>query len=475
MLLRGLALSLCVLGMVNAISFSADPAPWSTFRGNPQRTGNTDSQPGPAVPNVLWVVKSQDHYIASPVPVGDNIYTSGLGAFNRPTIAVFPADGQGQAKPAWLRSAPYLRTASVSSPAVSGNLIVFGDGMHQDAGGLLHCLTADKGRPVWQLPMPGELVHLEGAPTIANGKVFIGAGSAGVVCVELEKAILAGKDVALADIEALQEAKWKELQAKYESDKKRDPDFAIPPNEDQLLKPAPKVVWKKGEAKWHVDAPVCVVGDKVLVCTSFLDKEKVGEKALYCLNAATGETIWMKPLAFNPWGGASVVGDTVVVTGCNVGFYLTQLKGAKGDLTAFDLATGKPKWRKDVPGGIVSCAALADGLAVTTATDGKVRAYNLTDGDRRWIYDAKGPLFAPPAIAGEMVYIGDLQGSVHAINLKDGLPKWKLDLGTDPSVKSPGMVYGGMTVHGGKLFVATCNLEGPLARKPTCIVCIGAK
>ena len=74
-----------------------------------------------------------------------------------------------------------------------------------------------------------------------------------------------------------------------------------------------------------------------------------------------------------------------------------------------------------------------------------------------------------------MVYIGDLQGSVHAINLKDGLPKWKLDLRNDPSVKSPGMIYGGVTVHGGKLFVATCNLEGPLARKPTCIVCIGAK
>ena len=27
----------------------------------------------------------------------------------------------------------------------------------------------------------------------------------------------------------------------------------------------------------------------------------------------------------------------------------------------------------------------------------------------------------------------------------------------------------------GKLYVATCNLEGPLARKPTCIVCIGGK
>jgi len=249
----------------------------------------------------------------------------------------------------------------------------------------------------------------------------------------------------------------------------------VPPSEDQLLKPAPKLHWQKGQQKWHVDAPVCVVGERVLVCTSFLDKEKVGERALYCLNAATGETLWTRPLTLNPWGGASVLGDTVIVAGSSVGYYYTQLKGAKGELAAFDLATGNPKWKKDVPGGVVGCVPLAEGLAVCTATDGKVRAYNLADGDRRWIYDAKTPLFAPAAIVGGVVYLGDLQGVIHAVGLKDGAAKWQLDLGADAAVKAPGMVYGGVTVSGGKLIVATCNLEGPLARKPTCIVCIGSK
>ena len=46
-------------------------------------------------------------------------------------------------------------------------------------------------------------------------------------------------------------------------------------------------------------------------------------------------------------------------------------------------------------------------------------------------------------------------------------------LGADPAVKAPGMIYGGVTVSGGRLFVATCTLEGPLARKPTCVVCVG--
>src|SRR5205823_8793317 len=134
-------------------------------------------------------------------------------------------------------------------------------------------------------------------------------------------------------------------------------------------------------------------------------------------------------------------------------------------VTALDLATGNVKWTKDVPGGIVGCAAIADGLAVTVASDGKVRAFKLADGERAWLYDVKAPAFAPPAIAGGVVYMADLQGTVHAIDLKTGTGKWILPLAKDPAVMAPGMVYGGITVHGGKLYLGTANLEGPFARK----------
>jgi outer membrane protein assembly factor BamB len=180
-------------------------------------------------------------------------------------------------------------------------------------------------------------------------------------------------------------------------------------------------------------------------------------------------------LTLNPWGGASVSGDTVIVPGSTIGYYYNEIKGAKGNITALDLATGNVKWTKDVPGGIVGCAAIADGLAVTVASDGKVRAFKLADGERAWLYDVKAPAFAPPAIAGGVVYMADLQGTIHAIDLKTGLGKWTLSLAMDPAVKAPGMVYGGITVHGGKLYLATANLEGPFARKDTAVVCIGAK
>jgi outer membrane protein assembly factor BamB len=262
--------SICIIGLICGSVSAAEPGPWATYRGNPARTGNTDNRPGPEKPTVPWVVKSQDHFVASPVPVKDGIYLSGIGAFNRPTISVFPLDSKSPPKPIWTKSAPFLKLASVSSPAVADNYLVFGDGMHQDSGGVLYCISAATSKPLWQLPMPGNLIHLEGAPIVAGGKVYIGGGAAGVLCVEMSKAALAGKEYDLAAIAKMQEAKWKDLVAKYEEAKAKKDDFAIPPDDDQLLKFTPTRLWQKGEQKWHVDAPVNLAGDLLHVPTSYL-------------------------------------------------------------------------------------------------------------------------------------------------------------------------------------------------------------
>jgi outer membrane protein assembly factor BamB len=291
----------------------------------------------------------------------------------------------------------------------------------------------------------------------------------------LNRVTLDGKQMDAPEVQKVLDQKWAELQKKYEEEKKKDPDFAIPPSEDQLPRPAPVRGWQQGQEKWHVDAPVAVVGQRVLVTSSFLDREKVGDRALYCLDAKTGAVRWRVPLAVNPWGGPSVQGDTVVVGGSTIGYDPKAIAGAKGEVAAFALADGKPKWRKEVAGGVLGCVALAGELAIATATDGKVRAFDLGTGEQRWLYDARTPFFAPPAVANGTVYAGDLKGAIHAVGLADGKGKWVLDLGTAPEVKAPGMIYGGPVLHGGRLFVATCNLEGPFARQPTAVVCIGER
>ncbi|MCI0642473.1 MAG: PQQ-binding-like beta-propeller repeat protein [Gemmataceae bacterium] len=449
--------------------------PWATYRGNMQRTGNTDGIGGPAAPKILWAIPSKDHYIAAPVPAGDRLLVSGLGAFNVGQFACLSIDPKISERLLWSKTTPALKLPSVSSPAILKDKLYFGDGMHQTNGATLYCLDLVKGGTVWQHPVPGNLVHLEGAPTIEVGKVYIGGGAAGVLCVDMHALSLEGKTLDPAGVEKALAQRWKELQAKYEIDRKKDPDFAIPPNEEQLPKPNPKRVWQQGKDKWHVDAPVAFAQGKILVASAFLDKEQIGDRALYCLDAKSGDVLWRKPLPLNPWGGPSVEGDTIVLSGSSIGYYPNALKGARGMIAAFDLKSGAEKWQKEIPAGVVGCAALADGAAIVTATDGKIRAFNLADGERRWIYDSKVPYFAPAAIAKGVVYAGDFKGAIHAVDLKSGGKQWILDLGTEPATKSPGMVYGGPIVHGGKIYVATCNLEGPFARQPTVVVCIGEK
>src|SRR5262249_35154319 len=134
--------------------------PWPTYRGNLQRTGNTDNVAGPTAPKVLWVHKSAEHFIAAPVPAGDRIYVSGLGAFNVSTFYALAVDLKATPRVAWSKTTPYLKLPTVSSPALVEGKLVFGDGMHQTDGASLHCLRAEKGLPLWQLPLPGKLVHL---------------------------------------------------------------------------------------------------------------------------------------------------------------------------------------------------------------------------------------------------------------------------------------------------------------------------
>ena len=55
---------------VSVLNPSSATEPWATYRGNAERTGNTDGKAGPASPKVLWVLKGKEHYVASPVPAG---------------------------------------------------------------------------------------------------------------------------------------------------------------------------------------------------------------------------------------------------------------------------------------------------------------------------------------------------------------------------------------------------------------------
>jgi outer membrane protein assembly factor BamB len=423
------------------------------------------------------VHKSENHFIAPLVPVAKDLYASSLGAFNSPGLHALALEPAGDKQVGWEKGAPLLRQPIAGAPALLGGhteMLVFGAGFHTDEGGSLRCVRAADGFPLWHLPVPGKLVHVEGTPTVANAKLYVGGGNAGVLCVEPGRVTSEGKEQDLVAVQVVLEQRWKDLLAKYEVEKQKDPQFALPPDESMLPRPTPRRLWQQGKDKWHVDAPVAVVEEYVLAASAYLDDEKTGERALVCLKAKDGTVLWKILLRLNPWAGPTV-GPYVLVGCSSIRLDPQAIAGARGEVVAIELDTGAVKWRKNVPGGVLSSIAVRQGLAIFTATDSKVRAWDAHTGQERWTYDAKAPFFAGPAVTGETVYAADLHGVVHAVKLADGTREWTLDLGTDPATKAPGMVYGSPIVHRGRLYLATCNLGARDARTPNVVVCIGDK
>ena len=421
----------CTLGLlVLARPSVAAQGDWPTHRGNAERTGNTDAQPGPKTPKVLWVYKSAEHYVASRVPGAELIYLGGLGAFNTGVFKAVAVQQNASERVVWSKTAPYIKRPTICAPAVIDGLAVFGDGMHRTDNATVYCVRADNGSPVWQYPVSGKLVRIVGSPTVSKGRVYVGAGRAGVLCLDLER-------VSMED------------------------------------KPTPKLLWQRGKDNFHVDAPLAVSpgGRYVLVASAYLDEEKVGRRGVLCLEAADGSVKWEVILDVNPWAGPTVSGNTVLVGCSSIRFDRKLIHKATGEVIAYILNQGKVLWRHKTGGGVLSAIAVKDGLAVYTCTDGKVTARKCDTGKLVWKYDAKCPFFAGPALAGDVVYAADLKTVVHAINLADGKKLWSFDAGCDPAVRTHASVFGSPIVSQGKLYLATCNLEGQ-ADQPSAVICL---
>jgi outer membrane protein assembly factor BamB len=445
-------------------------APWSTHRGNPQRTGAEG--PGPKGPKVLWVYKTEDRFLAPLVPGARDLYACGLGASDAPNLQAFALEPAGEKQLRWSRGAPLLRQPIAGAPALLGGqteLLVFGDGPPTDGGPSLRCLRGADGFPLWRLPADGKGGHFGGTPTVAGGRLYVGGGNAGVLCLDPARVTRDGKELDLKDAQGELEKRWKELLARYEADKK-----GPQPDESLLPRPEPRRLWQQGRGKWHVDAPVAVVGDRVLAASAYLDDDKAGECALVCLGASDGEVLWKTPLKLNPWAGPSV--GPYVLVGCGSARPAPDaVEGGNGEVVALELDTGKVRWRRAVPGGVPSTEAVRAGLAIFSATDGRVRAWDAFTGEERWAYDAGAPVLGGVAVTDKAVYAADLKGVMHALALADGKKEWSLDLAADPATKAAGGVYGSPVVKAGRLYLATANRGEAPGKAANVAVCIGDK
>jgi outer membrane protein assembly factor BamB len=125
----------------------------------------------------------------------------------------------------------------------------------------------------------------------------------------------------------------------------------------------------------------------------------------------------------------------------------------RGDLYAFDLASGKELWKAHAAGAICHTPAASATTAFTATMAGTVHAFDLQTGRPGWTFKTLGGFSGAVLLLEESgrVIVADRRGTVHALDAATGREIWKTQLG-DRIFQSP--CFGG-----GRVFVGCEDMK----------------
>jgi outer membrane protein assembly factor BamB len=133
---------------------------------------------------------------------------------------------------------------------------------------------------------------------------------------------------------------------------------------------------------------------------------------------ASGRAVWRTKTKAPISGGPAASGDLVVV-GTSV-----------GEVIALTPADGKILWRVRLNGEILAAPAISDRAVAVRTVDGKLRALSPKDGHDLWTQEQQVPRLSlrgtsRPVIAGDLTLCGFDNGKVIAVNMNDGSLQWE--------------------------------------------------
>jgi len=98
--------------------------------------------------------------------------------------------------------------------------------------------------------------------------------------------------------------------------------------------------------------------------------------------------------------------------------------GHKGEVVAFDLASGRSIWRARLKAPLSGGTAAGEGLVLIGTSDGQLFALDAANGSRRWSVRVNGEVLAPAAIAEHLIALRTVDGKLHAQSPADGHELW---------------------------------------------------
>jgi outer membrane protein assembly factor BamB len=288
------------------------------------------------------------------------------------------------------------------TPTLANGKVYCGEGLHENKGCRLFCVNAKDATDAWNPPFK-TASHTEGAPAVANGKVYFTGGEDGLYCADANTG------------------------AKL---------WQFPGGKEKRI---------------HIDGAPAVADGRVFVGSGLYSYVAVA------LDANTGEEKWRTDLKLRSFGPPTVSGGKVfyaVGTG-NMAFDTYKYdeegeareKDAAGAVVCLDATSGKEEWRFELPKSVHTGLALDAYSAYVGCRDGYVYALDRKSGKLRWKTEvgAGQPVLSCPAVAQSggqpvAVYAVAAVGLMVCLNPQTGEVVWQKQL---PGFRWDGTPNGG--------------------------------
>lgn len=384
---------------------------WACFKGNPERTNNSDT-PAPDSPYLLWKIDTESTLYASPVVKNGSVFQVGMEE-----ILCIDLD---TGNVLWTSPVP----AYHSTPAVSDDNIIVATNHGISA------LSTENGDLRWEYIISGRFSkrfslndYIVSSPVIVNGNVVVGTRPYGVPMPE-------GSYIG-----------------------KQDQFYLICLDETT------------GKEKWYVETNLgvltspCVTHGKVFAAS----------REILCTDLEKGKILWKSEdkYPFDPFNPEKTQRERYAFDYSTPALYHGILVGGSSlvgwqKIVVIDQYTGNILWEWVEEGALTSSPALSEGRIYFYSYDGMIRCLSLLDGKELWKTPVSKPeefeiigmrLWPSPAVADGKVYIGSIEGIFYCLNASTGEVLWKYKT-SGPIHSSPAITSKGILISsaGGGLY-----------------------
>jgi outer membrane protein assembly factor BamB len=358
-------------------------------------------------------------FLAAPLIAGNRLFVaacqSDLGGYTG-LLACLDAD---TGKPIWQFSSlgddnlkPFF-----SSPALTadGKYLIVGQGLHQDTDCQLMCFDAATGQLHWAVRTP---LHIESSPAIFGDMAVVGAGA-----IEGRDGLPTGHP---GYVFAVRISDGKELWRQNINDPESDP--AIDENGTIYI----------GSG---------FNGCAVVALRSASDEDLKAQ--------GLPRILWKTPTDF-PVAGPITLTDDLVLCGSGNGDVAHSAANPRGIVMALDRKTGAVRWQTNFEDSVLGAVAVRNGLAICPVRSGRVTALSLKDGSIVWQLHISGnaPVLAGCALTDTRVYAVSSDGYLAILTAADGKVLEKIAL-NDPAKPGTNLSVSSPQISGGRVFVGS--------------------